>query len=298
LLAQLPVLWPKMKTQPEDPRSGGRPAHLVLFTDLDESLLGSTTYSFEPAREALELLRSRGIPLVLVSSKTRAEMEPLRFRLNHSDPFIVENGGGLFIPAGLFDFPPRDAVLRDGYQAIELSAPYAVLRTALKEIAQALGRPLRGFGDMTPEEIAQRTGLSQPEAFLAKQRDYDEPFLVEAPPELIEAVQREAMTRGLSCTRGGRFYHLTGKNNKGQACRLLADCYRRHLCHDGRPLMTVGIGDSLNDLSMLVAVDRPVLVQKPDGSYDPEVRPANLTLAPGIGPTGWNRAVLDLLRPG
>jgi mannosyl-3-phosphoglycerate phosphatase len=58
---------------------------------------------------------------------------------------------------------------------------------------------------------------------------------------------------------------------------------------------TIGIGDSLNDLPFLLTVDRPVLVQKPDGSYDPDINLPNLIRAPGIGPAGWNDAVLDLL---
>ncbi len=61
-----------------------------------------------------------------------------------------------------------------------------MLRAALKEIAQAVGRPLRGFGDMPAEEIAERTRLFLVDAVLAKQRDYDEPFLVDGPAEQVK----------------------------------------------------------------------------------------------------------------
>ena len=60
-------------------------------------------------------------------------------------------------------------------------------------------------------------------------------------------------------------------------------------------LFRSGIGDSLNDLPLLLAVDHPVLVQKPDGSYDHEIDVPQLIHAPGIGPVGWNHAILDLL---
>ena len=62
--------------------------------------------------------------------------------------------------------------------------------------------------------------------------------------------------------------------------------------------MTIGIGDSLNDLPMLQVVDRPVLVQKPGGAYDPDIEIPGLIRPPGIGPVGWNNAVLDLLSSG
>lgn len=273
---------------------------IVVFSDLDGSLLDEATYSFEAAVEALSALRNRDIPLILVSSKTRAEIEPIRFRLELAHPFIVENGGGLFIPKGYFDFSVPWAQVRSTFQVIELGTPCARLRVALKEIERAVGSRLRGFGDMSAEEIAERTGLSHPEAVLAKQREYDEPFAIEDiedPAPLVNEIHSQAETRGLRCTRGGRFFHLMGDSDKGQACQLLIDCYRRRFKNDRGSLLIVGIGNSLNDLPMLAVVDRPVLVQRPDGSYAPEVSLPNLIRAPGIGPVGWNRAVLDLIQP-
>ena len=282
--------------QEQSGETDNRVPKMVVFTDLDGSLLDPLTYSFDAASEALSLIRTSGIPLILASSKTRAEIEPIRFRLNHLHPFIVENGGGLYIPKGLFDFPVEETTLRGPYQVIEIGMPYTRLRAALKEIEQRIGSPLRGFGDMSAEEVAERTGLSQPDALLAKQREYDEPFVIEGPSRVTEEIQREIDARGLRCTRGGRFYHLMGRNDKGRACKLLIDCYRRQYRSQGDGLVLVAIGDSLNDLPMLAAVDRPVLVQKPDGSFDPEVQLPNLIRAQGIGPAGWNRAVLDILR--
>ena len=42
---------------------------------------------------------------MLVTSKTRSEVEPVRRALGNHDPFIVENGGAAFLPAGSFPFP-------------------------------------------------------------------------------------------------------------------------------------------------------------------------------------------------
>lgn len=269
----------------------------LLFTDLDGSLLNSETYSFDEARPALEALRSAGVPVILVSSKTRAEIEPLRQRLDHHDPFIVENGAGIFVPLDTFDFPLERSRRRAAYHVIELGTPYALLRDVLKQIEESVDTPLRGFGDLSVDDIMEATGLSREEALRAKLREFDEPFLIDGPPQLIEEVCRQIVTRGLQWTRGGRFFHLTGTNDKGRAAEVLLRCYQRQWILDGLPddLETVGIGDSLNDLPLLLSVDRPVLVQKPDGSYDPEINLPGLIRAPGIGPAGWNRAVLDLL---
>ena len=272
-------------------------AHFVVFTDLDGCLLDSVTYTYEPAAPALEALRAQGIPLVLVSSKTRAEIEPLRKQLDHHDPFIVENGAAVFVPRGLFDFPLERARARTSYDVIELGLPYGMLRDVLKQIEKTVATPLRGFGDLSIDEIVHVTGLSRQDAFLAKQREYDEPYILEGPPALIEEVCRQIVVRGLRWTKGGRLFHLTGDNNKGQAATLLLRCYQRQqrLHGQGERIETVGIGDSINDAPLLAVVDHPILVQKPDGSYDPDIHIPGMTRAPGIGPIGWNHAVQELL---
>jgi len=267
----------------------------LLFTDLDGSLLDSESYSFELARPALDALRAQQIPVILVSGKTRAEVEPLRHHLDHHDPFIVENGAAIYIPLDLFDFPVERSRRRASYQVIELGIPYALLRDVLKQIEDAVETQLQGFGDLSLEDVMAATGLPREDAARAKLREFDEPFLLNGPPPLIEEVCRQIIARGLHWTRGGRFFHLTGKNDKGRAAEMLLRCYKRQALEHSVQIETIGIGDSLNDLSLLMNVDHPVLVQKPDGSYDPDIDLPHLIRAPGVGPIGWNHAVLEFL---
>jgi mannosyl-3-phosphoglycerate phosphatase len=44
------------------------PARLLVATDLDGTLLDEASYGFDDAREALERLAERSVPLVLCSS--------------------------------------------------------------------------------------------------------------------------------------------------------------------------------------------------------------------------------------
>src|SRR3569832_261997 len=145
----------------------------VVITDLDGSLLDARTSSWDAAAPALHALRARGIPLILVSNKTRAEIEPIRRRLQHRDPFIVENGAAVFVPHGLFSFPLERVRTKSCYDVIELGLPYHMLRDVLKQIEDAVETPLSGFGDMSLDEIMQVTGLSHAEAALASMREYD-----------------------------------------------------------------------------------------------------------------------------
>ena len=259
----------------------------VVFADLDQIAL-----------PAVQALRAQGIPLVLVSSKTRAELEPIRRRLQHRDPFIVENGAAVFVPQGLFTFPLERVRTKSSYDVIELGMPYHMLRDVLKQIEDAVETPLHGFGDLSVDEIMQITGLSHNEATLATIREYDEPFLLEGPQAVVEEVCRQIVVRGLRWTKSGRFFHLTGDNDKGEAIELLMRCYQREqrLRFQPDPVESVGIGDSIADVPLLAVVDHPILVQKPDGSFDTDVLLPRLVRTRGIGAAAWKEAVLTLLR--
>jgi len=263
---------------------------LVVFTDLDGTLLDHATYSFEPARPALEALAAAGSPVVLCTSKTRAETERWRLALGNTDPFIVENGGAVFVPEGYFG-PGARYDRRDGrYGVLEFGRPYADLRRALGSIRDATGIPLRGFGDMSLDEIAGRCGFSREDAALAARREYDEPFFGADANALAEIV-RAATAAGLQVQSGGRFHHLAGGTDKGLAVRALRELY----VADRGPVRSAGLGDSPNDEPMLRSVDVPILVRRPDGRHVDGLHVPGLIMA-YAGPEGWREAVLDLLR--
>jgi mannosyl-3-phosphoglycerate phosphatase family protein len=260
----------------------------VIFTDLDGTLLDPKTYSFAEALPALDLIRERDIPLVLCSSKTRAEMEVYRKRLHNKDPFVSENGGAIFIPAEYF-VSHTGGVVRGDYVVRALGTPYDTIREAFVRLREGTQVAVKGFGDMTDEEIASLTGLTRDEAALARSREFDEPFIFEHGPD--EGFLRAVEKSGLRWTRG-RLYHLMGNHDKGRAVRIIKKWYES----ERGKLVTIGLGDGFNDLPLLAAVDHAVLIRKEDGSFDPRVDIPGLIRAKGIGPEGWNRAVVDLLK--
>lgn len=96
----------------------------IIFTDLDGTLLDRDTYSFEHSQTALRLIKGKGVPLILSSSKTRAEIEVYRRRLENNHPFVSENGGAVFIPKGYFFSPFYFDKESDGYMVLELGTSY------------------------------------------------------------------------------------------------------------------------------------------------------------------------------
>ncbi len=286
---------------------------LIIFTDLDGTLLDSN-YSYRNALPALRLIRKKNIPLILCSSKTRTEIEHYRKRLKNIHPFISENGGGIFVPKNYF----KISIVRHGGSArseskrrvvstcgwtklafniekdkkhflIRLGAKYSDLRKVLCEL-RAKGFDVRGFGDMSIKEISGLTSLKTAEAKLAKQRDFDEPFVFKGSKASLNKLKQNIKLMGLTCTQG-KFFHIKGKSNKGRAVSILKKLYDVQ----NQKIITIALGDSPNDIEMLQNVDYPIVIQKPDGSYDKRIKVKKLIKAEGIGSEGWNRAVRSLL---
>ena len=265
----------------------------VVFTDLDGTLLDCATYSFEPALPALRLIGEMDVPIVFCSSKTRDEIECCRRKLGNGHPFITENGGGIVIPAGYFDpriFPGNIMVVRENDSlAIRLGAPYPAIRRAIRELRNE-GFRVAGFGDMSVADVAELTMLPHDQARLAKKRDFDEPFLFDGSEAETIKLEKAVRAKGFSLT-SGRFFHLLGDSDKGKAVALLIGLFRQKYGE----ITSIAVGDSPNDIPMLERVDYPILVRKPGGSHDSRVDIPRLFRAEGIGPEGWNSALLGLL---
>jgi mannosyl-3-phosphoglycerate phosphatase len=261
----------------------------VIFTDLDGTLLDHETYSLDLARPALERLRRAGIPVVFTSSKTRAESEPLRRAAGNSPPFISENGGALYVPAGYFPFPLAEARRDPPYDVIEYGAPYEALTAALARASQASGCRVRGFSELSVEEVAALCGLPLESAARAKLREFDEPFQILGEPPKAAALLEEIERMGLRWTRGGRFHHILG-GDKARAVRTLLEFYRR--AHG--EMTSVGLGDGPNDVDFLNLVDVPILVRSgATEKIQAAVRNGRVTAA--CGPRGWTEAISEML---
>jgi mannosyl-3-phosphoglycerate phosphatase len=271
------------------------PLPWVAFTDLDESLLDREAYSFEAARPALEELRRQNIPLVLCTSKTAAETLRFRTLLENRDPFVVEGGGGIYIPKGYFDKLPRSHEDRGEYLLLPLGRGHEDVLKGLGHLKEFTANSIRAFDDMTAEEIAADTRLPLELARLAKDREFDEPFkFVRREGEFAPHLSRVAGERSLRVTRGGRYYHLHGEVDKGMATQTLIRLFAQKL---GR-VRTLAVGDSEMDFPMLGAVDVPIAVLRENGRHDPVLTTGvkDLLRVPRPGPAGWNDAVLQVLK--
>ena len=78
-----------------------------------------------------------------------------------------------------------------------------------------------------------------------------------------------------------------GDTDKGVAVRILTKLFDKKY----KFIRTIGVGDSVNDLPLLEAVDVPVLVKRADGLHTGDIPVKNIIRVDGIGPRGWNEAI-------
>jgi mannosyl-3-phosphoglycerate phosphatase len=266
----------------------------IIYTNLDGTFLNEKNYSFLESLPALRAAQARDIPVIFCSSKTRAEIEHLRRAAEVNDPFIVENGGAVYVPEGYFPFTIDDSMSRDGYDVIELGESYLRLVDLFRLLrAGSPNFDIVGFSDLTVKELALECRLTLVEAGRAKAREYTEPFrFSNITPEKIDIFLERIRQSGRQFSVSDRYYHLQGNNDKGHAVEILTRLYQRAY---GK-VTTIGIGDNQNDGPMLAKVTFPIIVKRPSGVHNPELvaQFPQARLTEGTGPTGWAETVMRL----
>ncbi|MFZ2098943.1 MAG: HAD-IIB family hydrolase [Oricola sp.] len=254
----------------------------IVFTDLDGTLLDHATYAWDSARPALTLLREHGIPLILASSKTAAEIADLRAEIGFPDcPAIVENGAGILEPGD--PAIANDASVHDRLVAI------------LDALPLRLRENFSGFSDWAVEEVAAKTGLSLPAAKKAAARRFSEPGIWSGTNDERAEFEAQLAGKGVTARQGGRYLTLSFGASKADR---MADIASRYGGAGDRPRV-IALGDAPNDIEMLQAADIGVIVANPHGKALPELageRDGRIVRTEKSGPEGWNESVQRILQ--
>lgn len=269
---------------------------VLIFTDLDGTLLDHENYDWRAAAPALALAAEHGVPIIPATSKTYAECRKLVTELGLNGPFVYENGAGIALPVNEFEPLEHPRVEIDGdYWLYSLGTSYSHIRKTLLSLRASSHYQFRGIGDMSVKQICESTGLDEEGARLASMRRHGEALLWLDTAKNFDRFIKDIKRSDLHMTRGGRFIHIMGGYDKGQAMLWLAELYR---LQSNREPFLIAAGDSSNDLPMLKAADAAVVVRPPHRApieltaYTPEQQ---IITTEQVGPEGWNQAILTLL---
>lgn len=265
----------------------------VVFSDLDGSLLDHHTYSFAQAKPALEKLRITEIPVMLVSSKTRAEIEDIRETLGNSQPFIVENGAGIYVPKIVAPTQPEHTASAGEYWLYASVEPRAHWLRLIEQAGRDFTGEYQTFFSAGPEGIEVLTGLPAPDAAAASNRDYSEPVSWTGSAENKARFIARLRELGATVQQGGRFLSVSGDCDKGRAIRWLREQYRDW--HGTDEVIDIAIGDSGNDVAMLEVAATALLIRSPNHEFPKLRRTKAVIHSRGEGPAGWSEGVLQWL---
>jgi mannosyl-3-phosphoglycerate phosphatase len=262
---------------------------LLIFTDLDGTLLDHHTYSYAPALAALAEIKQRGYPLILCSSKTRAELVALHRELELTAPFICENGAAVYWQETSTQNPNENSL----WQCQAFSTERDTLITRIHELRARHQYRFTGFNDCTTEQIAELTGLDKQQAKLAATREFTEPLLWQDSDERLEQFRSQLAEQGLRAVQGGRFLSVMGQFDKSSAMQWLVTRYRTQ--QPSESLILVALGDSPNDEAMLQAADIAVVIQSPRSAALHVNQPKQVIRTTAAGPVGWQEAMETIL---
>ena len=247
---------------------------LIIFTDLDGTLLHRETFKFDPIKDYIKELINNEIIIIPNSSKTEKEIEKFNEELGVELPYISENGSSIH-----------------GLNLINSNFPNKIILSREKE------ELLKIFNLKIPEKIRDKCLLiskldkkrqeiifGQKDAKLKDvlNRKYTLPFLFSGEKKRKNRLLKILSSNSLTLQEGGRVSNLCDNVNKVKSMNKVI----RILKKTKDKIKTIAVGDNYNDLDMLKNCDVPCLVFNDQFKLD-QINIDNLIFSNKPSPEGW-----------
>ena len=265
----------------------------LVFTALDGAAINFNQDAVQEILPALELLRSRNIPLIATSMQSAEEVIPVIQALDLADPFIVENGGAIYVPDGSLKMEFKHNKRVQNCRVIELATSRREIRRKLAAVRRQGDFKIEEFSELSPDRASDWGDLSPEQIRAAQTREYGEMVAFRGENGDLQRFQAEIEQQQMRLMRSDDYYLISGDHDEGSAVRLLLQLYRE--AHPDVPVMSVGLSDSYLGSAMLHAVDIPILVRQEDGRFDEQVGRYGMKFTRNPGPVGWNQAVIAII---
>tara|TARA_B100001027_G_scaffold13595_1_gene8213 strand:- start:608 stop:1417 length:810 start_codon:yes stop_codon:yes gene_type:complete len=252
---------------------------ILIFTDLDGSLLNRETFDFGSIKNFLKDLLSKDIFIIPNSSKTAKEIINFSLELGEKLPYIAENGSAIHdLDLINPNFPEKITLSRELSEISEIFENKVPLSLKLK---------CNFLKDLKKKQQIEILGLPVNKIKYAINREYTIPFKFEGNKRQKEKLYKYVQSAGLSLQEGGRVINLCDKVSKSKAMRNVMKVFKKV---ENQKLTTIAVGDNFNDLEMLKNSDFPCLVFN-DKFILEKININNCIVSKKPAPEGWEEIV-------
>ena len=229
---------------------------ILIFTDLDGSLLNHNDFEFKEIKSFILNCLDKGIKIIPNSSKTKSEIEYFFHQLGKKLPYILENGAAIHnlnLLNNNFKLKENSIIFsRSIDQILEIFYTTVPLEFRKKSVF---------IKDMTKEKQMKILGLNDKYLPFALDREYSIPLIFEGSQQVIDEFSSFLKSLGLKLHEGGRVFNICDDCSKGFAMNRIVEKLKNQ--HDANP-HTIVVGDSPNDISMLIQSDQPCVIPLPN----------------------------------
>ena len=252
---------------------------VLIFTDLDGSLLDRDTFKFDKISKYIKDLISKGIFIIPNSSKTKNEIDSFNKELDEDLPFIVENGAAIYnLNLINASFPEKISLSREISEILDIFN---------NKISKKYKSKCKFIKNLISDKQLQIFGQSKEKVKLSMKREYSIPLLYDgSKAEKVDLI-KSVNNAGLSLHEGGRLINLCDKISKSQAMKHVVKIFKKISKEE---LITVGVGDNFNDLDMLKNSDIPCLVFNDKFTME-KININNCLVSKKSAPEGWEEVV-------
>ncbi len=247
---------------------------ILIFTDLDGSLLHRDTFKFDEIKDYLKQLISKGIFIIPNTSKTEKEILEFNNELGSSLPYISENGSAINGLDLLNSNLPKELILSREKDSL--------IKIFRELVPVNLQNKCKWLSEMDKKKQSLIFGLEDDKLKMALDRKYTIPFLFEGNKSERNELSKIVKNKGLALQEGGRVINLTDKVNKAKALQVFVRFFKKN----NKNVKTIAVGDNYNDLDMLKTSEFPCLVFNDKFTLD-EIPIKNLITTNKPSPEGW-----------